>query len=211
MKRPPTMEQRIADRLHQLRLHVLGYVVETDRVQVYRCSRPGEGRIMSFQVAFTPEGIAIQGDFTPEQNGCVSSYGKGRGWFAGQLSPRYLAEKFLQKGHHAEQVVCWLLDHADDLEQQLLDEDLPTRLDEEDQARLRERIAKIRELAQGDEVLESPERFRDAFEAIVPDWDWDDGPWDYQPQALADLAAIQQTFARLWAEHVKGATDGPQS
>jgi hypothetical protein len=59
--------------------------------------KPGEGRMMSCLITFTPEGIVLQGDLTPGRTGNVSVPGYGLDWFAGQLSEDYLCEKFLER------------------------------------------------------------------------------------------------------------------
>lgn len=76
--------------------HVLETVLESEKISAYYLKRPGQGRMMSTLILFTPEGIVLQGDLTPGQNGNVSTYGYGRGWFSGQLSGSYLCEKFLK-------------------------------------------------------------------------------------------------------------------
>jgi len=66
-------------------------------VSSYRLARPGT-RMMCVQLTFTAEGICIQGDLTPQQNGTVSCLGYGLHWFTRALGPQYLAEKFLKTG-----------------------------------------------------------------------------------------------------------------
>jgi hypothetical protein len=71
----------------QLDRHVLEIVQEGPTVSAYYLKEPGKGRMMSTLIVFTPEGIALMGDLTPEQNGSVSALGYGRDWFSGHLSP----------------------------------------------------------------------------------------------------------------------------
>ena len=77
--------------------HVLCPVLDSGDFTAFHLKRVGEGRMMSTLIVFTPEGIVIQGDLTPERNGTVSNYGYGLGWFCGQLGEDYLCSKFLEK------------------------------------------------------------------------------------------------------------------
>lgn len=86
----PHMREALAE-------HVLETVLESEKISAYYLKRPGQGRMMSTLILFTPEGIVLQGDLTPGQNGNVSALGYGRGWFSGRLSGGYLCEKFLNK------------------------------------------------------------------------------------------------------------------
>lgn len=83
--------------------HVLLVVAETDTVLVVRLERPGT-RIMSIQLSFTPEGVAVQGDFEFYGPRAVcSNFGYGLDWFSGRLDPNYLAEKFLCRPKRSEE------------------------------------------------------------------------------------------------------------
>ena len=85
----PHMRQSLAG-------HVLEQVLDTEAFKAFKLRKPGDGRMMSTLITFTPEGIVIQGDLTPETNGTVSCYGYGLKWFSGRLSEDYLCGKFLQ-------------------------------------------------------------------------------------------------------------------
>lgn len=90
-----------------------------DRFLIVRLAEPGT-RDMSVQLTFTPEGIVIQGDFTPgNSNGVCSKAGYGARWFSDDLSVDYLAEKFLQKQWTKEAASDWLQWRIDDLEEEL--------------------------------------------------------------------------------------------
>lgn len=81
--------------------------------KVTRLAEPGT-RINSSRAIFTPDGIALQGDWTPSTPGNTSALGYGIGWFYEPKSPSYLCEKFyleresadacrliaLQRAHH---------------------------------------------------------------------------------------------------------------
>lgn len=54
-------------------------------------------RMMSTLIIFSPEGIVLMGDLTPERQGSISNIGYGLGWFRGRLSENYLCEKFLDQ------------------------------------------------------------------------------------------------------------------
>jgi hypothetical protein len=69
----------------------------------YYLKAPKHGRAQSCYLIFSVEGIVIMGDWCPKQNGVISCYGYSEGWFAGQLSRSYIAEKFLQKSWQPEQ------------------------------------------------------------------------------------------------------------
>jgi hypothetical protein len=77
--------------------HVLE-LVQYGVVTAYYLKEPGQGRMMSTLVTFSPEGITLSGDLTPNRSGLVSSYGYGIGWFGSEKSEGYLCEKFLDKG-----------------------------------------------------------------------------------------------------------------
>lgn len=202
------IRQMTAVRLKELERHQMTVVAETVAVQSYRCHRPVDGRVMSFLVTFTPEGAVLQGDFVPERNGSVVSQGRyGREWFAGNLDHDYLAEKFLQKGWHAENAREWLgreIDRMKCLRDEELDDDLPGGCTPY-WGTLQDRVDALGEMREaGDpELLENPGRFRDAIEEIEQtDFDFESSPWGYKPREVADLAAIQQVFARLYRAHV---------
>jgi hypothetical protein len=80
-----------------LKNHVLELLSQTETVSAWYLKRPGKTRMMATLITFTPEGIVLQGDLTPGQNGNVSVGGYGIGWFSGDKSEDYLCEKFLTK------------------------------------------------------------------------------------------------------------------
>lgn len=77
--------------------HVLHTVAEEPPIEAFYLRPPEGGRIMSTLILFTPEGIVLMGDLTPERNGTVSAFGYGKGWFSSKLSGDYLCEKFLER------------------------------------------------------------------------------------------------------------------
>ena len=173
--------------VQDLKNHVLEQVLDTEKFQAFRMKDPGQGRIMSTLITFTPEGIVIQGDLAPGRNGNVSCGGYGLGWFRGRLSEDYLASKFLEKGWYAEVAATWLRRHLKDI------------ADGAETAKPGD-VEKIRKLASrcndGDLYIE---RFRDYWEEIYEDWDWDSTPgWGYKPSEHAWLCVIQRKFAELY-------------
>ena len=89
-----------------LKNHVLEVVLDSEKIQAYYLKEPGQGRMMSTLILFTPEGIVLQGDLTPGRFGNVSAYKYGRAWFAGFLSEDYLCEKFLPKVYVPEKALA---------------------------------------------------------------------------------------------------------
>jgi len=88
----------------QIKDHVLTKVSDKP-IEVYYLHKPGvdgkmETRMGSTLVMFTPEGIILAGDLTPQTNGSVSVLGKGKGFFTANLDPDYLAVKFLRDDHY---------------------------------------------------------------------------------------------------------------
>lgn len=158
--------------------HILETILETDNASVYRMRKPGS-MFFAVDVSFVAGVIVLSGDYCPGRHGVVSAGGYGRGWFSGQLSSRYLAEKFLSKGWHAENAKRWLAEKS---------EEHPEHAEE------------LNELANGgNELLDNPFGFRDAVEAVLGEIDSEASPWDYDPEELAKLIVCQLVFARLWA------------
>ena len=75
----------------------------TENVKCFLMRKPGT-RINSVQITFTPEGIAIQGDHCPGDNGVCSAFGYGMEWFTRRLDRSYICEKFLRQRTITEKV-----------------------------------------------------------------------------------------------------------
>ena len=191
-------------RLAQLADHQLTTLCETDKVSVYRLHRAGT-RTMSVQVAFTPEGISIMGDFVPGGgNGVNSDLGYGRDWFSKHLGVDYLAEKFLKRRWTAtaarDHIECWIADAEERVAELIAEKEA----DNTELAAAQSRLDDMREAladAGNGEFADSTaydHHFARLFpedsdtETVYPDWDYDE-------QEASDLAAIHQTFVRLWA------------
>lgn len=162
-------------------------------VRVYRLRRPG-ARDYSCQLTFTPEGIAIQGDITPEGNNGSCSRGKSLGWFVGENCPDHLASYFLTERWTAE------------LAQKQLERELSELVDMEwswkgsDREYFAERDL-LQRLINGliGSVSNEYEFYRDCEEE---GYDLSEGVpgWGYCPTEVALLSAIQRTFRRLYNE-----------
>ena len=164
--------------------HVLRKVSD-GKVTAYYMEQPGKGRMMSTLLVFTPEGIAIMGDLTPETNGTVSAFGYAVDWFAGKNSEDYLCEKFL----HRE----WVPELA---EAALRDPQGWVR-----EARPAETLAAIDDLADqlSHECLPETDLYHELDSLGIL---CDDGipGYGYAPAKAGWLCAIQQRFAELYAE-----------
>ena len=164
------------------------------RVSMYLLKKPGTWNY-SCQITFSPAGIAIQGDITPEDNNGSCSRGKSLEWFAGELSPDYLASKFLRRKWSEELCKRDLnrrIGEAQELyEVQKADNDERA----EDTSAELEQLHRLHLAA-----FFGEHNFYQACEREGFD-DGDDLPgWGYAPQEVAILAAIQQTFRRLYWE-----------
>ena len=164
--------------MKQLSEHEL-QVIQDGKVKAYRMAKPGT-RVMSTLLVFTPEGIVLQGDFTPERNGSVSSLGYSLAWFLGELSPDYLCEKFFLREYVPEYAREELLDPngywREDQGQDVLD-----KLDE---------IAKY--------VEDGPDWVHRELDDLEFCMDGGVG-YAYAPSKKAALCAIQQKFKELMA------------
>lgn len=200
------LKTKIAGRAKLLEQHVILTACEAPGVAVYRLVHPGQGRIMSVQLAFTPEGISIMGDYCPGgKNGVNSNLGYGLGWFAGRLGPDYLAQKFLQTGwtkdDARDHIENWIANTVERLADLADDEDGDCDAEHE---RLSTCLVNMRAALSdaGDGELADATAYDHHFAHLFPkDSDtetvYPDG--DYNEDEAADLAAIQQAFARLWA------------
>lgn len=183
-------------RKHMLELQLVP-VVETDNVKSYYMRKPGTG-LYRVLLTFTPEGICIQGDVTPECNGSVSCMGYGLDWFlnrnGGKSLDTYMCEKFLQRK--------WVPDLAADAMERPEYEfrraaTTPEQIEGLDQ--LCEEIRDGGVSAEG--TYHSLEDLGFIDVADVPGF-------GYDPIEAGVLCAIQQRFAELWAERVQANAAG---
>jgi hypothetical protein len=173
--------------LHEMLEHELTVIVDAEKVECYRCGKPDTG-IYAFYVTFTPAGICIQGDITPERHGSVSAGGYGVDWFSGHLSPGYLCEKFLTPKFTATVAEQELRDPAN----LLRDDATPEQLRALDEAA--DGLCDYGD--NGGAWLH--EQLSDAGFTV----DEDVPGWGYRPQEADILVAIQCKFAELYNKHI---------
>ena len=171
--------------------HVIETVCDSPTVKAYYLKKPDGSRAMSTLLLFTPEGIVLQGDLTPEQHGSISTLGYGLKWFLGDLSEGYLCEKFLRKEWVQELAV-----------EELADAHSYWR--EEATARQLEGLDSL--LYRLDDM--DPGRLADELEALGYDVADELPGFGYDPGKAGWLCAIQQRFAERWRqdEQQKGST-----
>lgn len=164
-------------------------VVQEGAVTAYYLKDPTEGRMMSTLLLFTPEGIVLQGDLTPERNGTVSCYGYGIGWFGSPKSEDYLCEKFLEQKFVQQAAIAELEDPASCWRD-------PSGIETGEWYRRLERLDEIIDdlEADGHDAEWLIEELEDAGYVV------DDGPpgITYDPREAGWLCAIQQRFAELY-------------
>lgn len=66
---------------------------------------PGGGQRMSTLITFTPEGMSIQGDIQPGEDGVIAPKGFDLAWFEGDLLAESLCEAFLSKAFYMDAAV----------------------------------------------------------------------------------------------------------
>lgn len=175
-------------------------LVQEGPVTAYYLKDPTEGRMMSTLVLFSPEGIVLQGDLTPERNGTVSCYGYGIGWFGSPKSEDYLCEKFLEKRFVQEAAITELKD-PDSYWRDL------SGIETGEWYRRIERL---------DEIIDDLESDGHEAEWLIGELedagcvvdDWPPG-WTYEPREAGWLCAIQQRFAELYQEELARVDQGP--
>lgn len=141
-------------------------------------------RINATLVVFTPEGISIMGDLVPGNNGVVSAFGYGIDWFASELSPDYLACKFLRQEFSCRAAADYLEDQLSNYEGHALYDDVPDAIEalRGDGMTQDQTYELLRELGDEDAIIDGV------------CWDYDDHDRDL-------LVRIQQAFARLYKTH----------
>jgi hypothetical protein len=176
--------------------HELHTVEDTDKVKVYLLRKPSTMN-MHVHLVFTGNRIGLTGDaqLGPTQHGLWSTSGYGVAWFAGALSPSYLCEKFLRQAYDAKATAAHILDRYEEY----LKESPPVA---------KAIVAKLRDLTFDsassksvadmlEEVCEDTATLRELVDGSVAYLDYEDIRHTYGELA-APLAAVQQTFARLY-------------
>ncbi len=164
--------------------HELILVSRTKEVTAFYLKAPGT-RMMSTLLLFTPEGIVLQGDLTPERKGSLSDLGYGPGWFSGKLSEGYLCEKFLEHK--------WVPERA---AEELRDPDGEWLCDQP--KKVRDRVLEIAEEIDGGDM--QPGMVAEELQYL--DFDLVDGVpgYTWEPGEAGWLCAIQQRFAELYVK-----------
>jgi len=175
--------------------HVLEQTLDTEKYKAFYLKRPGEGRMMSTLIMFTPEGIVIMGDLCPSDRGAVSAFGYGLGWFYGILGEDYLCGKFLRK--------VWQKDAAnEELKAYVVDEELNAKKwpnDKHYSDRPWKRVFDRWEAG----GYETEEHLHEIMRAEGA-YDGETFPgYDYPESAAGWLCAIQKRFAELMSESMK--------
>ena len=162
--------------------HELILISRTQQITAFYLKAPGT-RTMSTLLLFTPEGIVLQGDLTPERQGSLSDYGYGPGWFSGKLSEGYLCGKFLQEK--------WVPERA---AEELRDPDGEWLCDQS--KKVRDRVLEIAEEIDGGDM--QPGMVAEELQYL--DFDLDEGVpgYTWNPSEAGRLCAIQQRFAELY-------------
>lgn len=177
--------------------HVLVQVLNTEKFKAFYLKRPGEGRMMSTLILFTPEGIILTGDLCPKDHGAPSVFGYGIGWFASKLSEDYLCSKFLREVWQEEVAVA-------DIVRNVRDEEEEAKANPDDPYYQKGRWKKV----QDEWVTDwSDKRRDDLYDAIIEQgFDSESMPgYDYPLADAGWLCAIQQRFAELYKAAVPAA------
>lgn len=189
-----------AYRNHELR-HNFGK--PGDEFQGYTLARSGT-RAYSCVILGTPEGIVIVGDAVPCKMPveAIVARGKSLAWFAGELSPDYLAEKFLWKEFCPDAAKAAVLEHAsfraeeagfwcENIENDP-SEGAPTNFPDCECENCKAFFSLIEFAADVSEMTEA--EFCDALiqRGYSPS-DWDEC-WCYNDRMVAHLTAIQKKF-----------------
>lgn len=189
------IQQMAASYLEATKDNTLTVIENTESVQAFRMGKPDTVH-MSTNVVFVKGRIIIFGDFEPNF-GIVSRLGSyGVGWFGGNLSPDYLAEKFLHESFHGDRAVLESLDRQDDLDPEMQEEqnwwDFWDQVSESESSELTPQV--IHEMAWEHEL---------ELDDACPGY-------GYKMREHAALIAIQQRFKELWTAWKDEQKDAPK-
>jgi len=188
-----------ADMRRSMADKVLSVVAEYEGMVVYRLGQADGSRMESTRILISREPLAEQiivtGDLCPGDNGVMSDFGYGLGWFGSRKSEGYLCEKFLRREWVPERAKEALFRALHDARDELGDE--PT----EEHAN---RVDAIEHaiMASDDPRGEcAPTRTGEAFYEFWTDT-FGDSPeeqgFDYSLRTAGWLCAIQQRFAECY-------------
>jgi hypothetical protein len=161
---------------------------------VMRDPKRGNSRIMTVIVTFSAERVIVTGDFCPGRRGAISDGGYGIEWFTRSAhSPRYLAEKFLDKVWDRDVFRADLANLIKDMVRDAFG--MRDRLLLDDAKRLRDEV-----LLGVSRYGSESEIFDTMSDIIVDPSDYSLGV-NYPVSDMAMLAAIQHTFFYLFGKH----------
>lgn len=203
MSLPVDFDEQLKLYLSYYKEHMLLTVTETDPVSVYTLKRLGTGN-MHVCVVFANRRIGLTGDacLGPTQHGLWSVGGYGLPWFAGDLSPGYLCEKFLRKSYDAKATADRILDWYK--------EALAEEGDEETVEAFKERVSELtvssgtieEQIAEICEDNSERGALGDLLNGDFAGLDFETPCYTYGELA-APLVAVQKTFARLYSKEEK--------
>jgi hypothetical protein len=177
-----------------LKNHVLEEALQkTGEFQAFYLKEPGQGRMMSTLFVFTPEGIVICGDLCPGgpgNQGSISNFGYGLGWFSGRLSEGYLCEKFLSREWQPKVAEEWCREHIEELKKEAAEE--------------KKAVEKLEDWEDLLDSLTVREIGNDRFHEALQDLDYyvEDEGYDYPLSSAGWLCVLQQRFAEEYAKLV---------
>lgn len=203
---------------------VLSVVAEYPGMIAYRLGH-GDGSWMeSTRILITrqplPEQIIVTGDLCPGDNGVMSDFGYGLGWFGSRKSEGYLCEKFLRREFVPAAALRALKHALEQEEQDAKDSHEPAPIAAQpsewqirrdilcppyEPAKARTRIDALKEAVDdiGDEptgaasVVRNHDAFYEFWGDVFGGSPEDEG-FDYNPRAAGWLCAIQQRFAECY-------------
>lgn len=154
----------------------------------YYMRDPNQGRAMSTLFVFTPEGIVVMGDLCPggpKNQGSISNYNYGIGWFSRPQSEYYLCEKFLSREWQIEVAERWCREHIEELKKEAAEE--------------KKVVEKLEEWEELLSTLQAGEIGCDQFQEALQEFDYDieDEGFEYPLDTAGWLCALQQRFVEL--------------
>lgn len=167
----------------------------TDQTRSFHLKEKGQW-LMSTVITFTKGGIVLSGDLVPGDNGCISARPYGIDWFSSELSPDYLAEKFLRKKFIPELAASEIEDPQGYVMEYLRKkyEHKPDEL-----VKITEQIQEILiELKHGDMSAEGLYRSFEELNLGINIFEDGCPGFCYPPHEVAILSSIQKRFAKMY-------------
>ena len=181
---------------------VLTVVTEYEAMVVYRLGPADGSWLESTRILITrhplPEQIIITGDLCPGDNGILSDFGYGLGWFGSRKSEGYLCEKFLRREWVPATALRALKYALEQEEQDATDPTEPSSVATARATALKEAIDDIGDDPMGESTLtRHHEAFYEFWIDVFGNSPEDEG-FDYNPRDAGWLCAIQQRFAECY-------------